>query len=212
MTIFAGINGAGKSTLYSFQKHIGDPNLGVRICPDEILLDFNGNWKSNRDIARSGTITIKKIHECIEEGFSFNWETTTIGFLTLKFLTMAKEKGFETHLNFIGVEDVELSIKRIKERVLNGGHGVPEDMVRLKHSHQFLNMDKTFPLLDTAMFYDNANCMEVVGTYHKNKLNIYNHKFNWVNGLQESFQKSLNPEPNSIIDVRMNNDDTISGM
>lgn len=213
MTLFIGTNGAGKSTLFYFLRHIGEPNLGVRICPDEILAAFKGNWKSNRDIAKSGTLTVSKIHECIDNNLSFNWETTTIGFLTLKFIAMAKEKGFKIHLNFIGVENVDLALKRVHERVLNGGHGVPDEIVRLRHSHQFLNLDKIFPLIDTAMFYDNSECMEVVGTYNQQKLNIFKHHVSWVNEVQESFEKSKATDKSpSVIDARMNSDDNISGM
>ena len=216
MTIFCGINGAGKSTLYSFLKHIGEPNLGVRICPDEILLDFNGCWKSSRDVARSGTLTVHKIQECIDNNISFNWETTLIGTSSLNYVMQAKEKGFKIHLNFIGVENVDLALRRIRERVLHGGHGVPEAMVRMRHSHQFLNMDKLFTLIDTAMFYDNSECMEIVGTYKDQKLNIYGHRVSWVNGLQESHQLSKESNNSSQKDEELNknndNDNTISGM
>ena len=75
-TIFTGVNGVGKSTLYNFLKSIGNSDLGVRICPDEILEANNGNWKSHCDLFTSGQITIEKINYCISNKISFNWLST----------------------------------------------------------------------------------------------------------------------------------------
>lgn len=212
MTIFSGINGAGKSTLYSFQIHIGEPNLGVRICPDEILLDFNGSWKSNRDIAKSGSLTVSKIHACIDKGLSFNWETTLIGLSSISFVERAKKNGFKIHLNFIGVEDVDLSLRRIAERVERGGHGVPEAMVRMRFENQFLNFHKLFPLIDTAMFYDNTQCMEVAGTYYNKKLNVYNHDLNWVKGLEKAYERSIEKDTSPTNNIVVEDDYSVSDM
>lgn len=72
LTIFAGINGAGKSTLYRFQNSIEQPHLGTRVCPDEILQDFNGDWKNNADVYKSGKLTLQRLTECFEQKQTFN--------------------------------------------------------------------------------------------------------------------------------------------
>ena len=105
---------------------------------------------------------------------------------------MAKEHGFKIHLNFIGVEKVDLPLARIKERVASGGHGVPEGMVKMRFQHQFLHMDKLLPLLDTAIFYDNTNCMEIAATYYDKNLNIYKPYLSWTNELEHCYE---NPNP-----------------
>ena len=78
LTIFAGINGAGKSTLYKFQKTTKVSDLGVRICPDEIVEEMGGDWTNFVDVVNSGKIAIRRIDDCIKNKQSFNWETTLI--------------------------------------------------------------------------------------------------------------------------------------
>ena len=38
----------------------------------------------------------------------------------------AKARGFEVRLVYIGTENVEINLARIRNRVLAGGHDVPE--------------------------------------------------------------------------------------
>ena len=40
---------------------------------------------------------------------------------------MANKKGYETTLLFIGTSSPGINVKRVKERVSQGGHDVPED-------------------------------------------------------------------------------------
>ena len=96
MTVFAGINGAGKSTLYRLQKLKGVQALGERICPDEILEDFHGDWQNVRDVSHSANIAIRKLHSCVNNRETFNWETTLITGFVIEFLKRAKQQGFKT--------------------------------------------------------------------------------------------------------------------
>lgn len=185
-TIFAGINGAGKSTLYDHLRSLGDADLGMRICPDEILQDFNGDWKSNRDIFKSGHIAIDKINFCIENGISFNWETTLVGHIGKRFIAEAKIKGFNVHLNFIGVDNVEQSLERIKYRVASGGHGVPEKLVRFRHERQSSTLVELLPTVDQSLLYNNSDTIEIVASYYDDTLHVYNYGISWLQQVEES--------------------------
>ena len=182
-TIFTGINGAGKSTLYNFLKSIGNSDLGVRICPDEILEANNGSWKSHYDLFNSGQITIEKINYCIAHKISFNWETTSIGRIGEKFIEVAKENGFDVHLNFIGVDNVEESIKRIQYRVQCGGHGVAEDLVRSRFEYQSKGLAKALPLVDKALLFNNRDTIQVAGSYFDTKLYVFDKNSSWMQEL-----------------------------
>lgn len=182
-TIFTGINGAGKSTLYDFQKSIGNSDLGVRICPDEILKENHGDWKSHCDLFNSGQLTIEKINYCISHKISFNWETTNIGRIGEKFIESARQNGFDIHLNFVGMDDVEESIKRIQYRVQCGGHGVPEDLVRARHQYQSKGLARALPLVDKALLFNNKDTIQVVGSYFDTQLYVYDNDSQWMQEL-----------------------------
>ena len=169
LTMFAGINGSGKSTLYALQQEKYHADMGVRICPDEILVENEGDWSDFKDVFESGRIAHERIEQCIAERQSFNWEFTLISNYVLKVIQKAKEEGYQIRLNFILMDDVNVSLQRIENRVKNGGHGIPEDVVRSRFARQLINMDTALPLIDMGVFFDNDDCLRVVGLSTRNQ-------------------------------------------
>ena len=90
-TIVAGVNGAGKSTLYQL-----DPDLKCenRVNADEILKESGGDWKNLADIFKAGKRAVTLLNSYIEEGVSFNQETTLCGNSVIRNITRAKENGY----------------------------------------------------------------------------------------------------------------------
>ena len=163
LTLFAGVNGSGKSTLFELQKRKYHADLGVRICPDEILVENNGDWKDYKDVYASGRVAHGMIDECISKKQSFNWEVTLITNFVLKVLRRAKEAGFQIRLNFLLMDDVNVALQRIDNRVKNGGHGIPEDVVRSRFERQLINLETAMTMIDLSMFYYNDKYLEVIG-------------------------------------------------
>ena len=196
LTIFAGINGAGKTTLYNF---LADGKLmdemGKRVCPDEILQDFKGDWRDDADLYKSSRIALKNIKENIEKKSSFNWETTLISATILRYIKQAKEQGFLITVNFIGVGALQQSLERIKMRIKKGGHGVDKHLVEKRFQRQFDNFRQVFDVADGIVFYDNEETMRVVGTFLKDKLYIAEHPPKWTESIMMEFLKRTKIEP-----------------
>lgn len=186
LTIFAGINGAGKTTLYKYERKFVGIDLGERINPDEIHAARVKVWKDYASVVKSGRIAINKIRHCIARKISFNWETTIITGTTLKFLREAKEAGFLIQLNFIGVQDVNLSLERIKQRVAKGGHDIPEEIVRGRFKNQFRHIPEALKYVDNALFLDNSRSMQVVATYLDKEFFVHDSSIPWVKQLNET--------------------------
>ena len=161
--MFAGINGAGKSTHYDLQQVKYNADLGVRVCPDDILVEYDGYWENYKDVYASGRIACKKINDCLAEKKSFNWEYTLVSDYVVKIMEKAKAAGYQIRLNFILVDDVQMSLDRVAERVKNGGHGIPEDVIRSRFDRQLINIDKALSLAEMSVFYDNKDYLRVVG-------------------------------------------------
>jgi len=190
LTIFAGINGVGKSTLYNFQKcRYYKEYMGERVNPDEILQNFNGDWREARDIMKSGRIAIQKIKECLEENKSFNWETTILSHYVISKMKEAKEKGYQVDLYFIGTHSVENSLNRIAKRVENGGHGIPEKLVKARFEKQFYNVDRAMNIADTVVFHDNEKVMKIVGIFYQNHLVYKDERCEWMENIYKSKQE-----------------------
>lgn len=68
----------------------------------------------------------------------------------------AKENGFYVHLNYIGVNSVEINLARVKARVKSGGHFIVEDIVKNRYQ---ISLDNLFLVLlhcDEIFIYDNS--------------------------------------------------------
>ena len=124
--IFAGVNGAGKTTLY--QSNIKIQNM-PRVNVDEIVRSF-GSWNSTKDIFRAGKIAVRSIKQYFSERISFNQETTLCGNSIVENIMKARELGYRIELYYVGLDSADLAVERVKNRVLNGGHGIPEKDIR----------------------------------------------------------------------------------
>jgi len=89
-------------------------------------------------------------------GQTFTFETVMSHPSKVKFLQEAKESGFKTYLYFIGIGSVETNINRVKERVLKGGHNVPEEKIRERYTKSLELLFDAVKNSDRAYIFDNS--------------------------------------------------------
>jgi predicted ABC-type ATPase len=68
----------------------------------------------------------------------------------------ARQRGFEIVLVYIGTENVEINLSRIRDRVLAGGHNVPENDVRRRYRRSFDNLPTAVERADHTILFDNS--------------------------------------------------------
>lgn len=123
--IIAGANGSGKSTLASELlpeeklEFLNADDIARAICPNNI--------ESIRITA--GKELLKRLENLFAEKKSFAIETTLAGSNHIKTIIKAKELKYNVALIYSFVDNPEICINRIKIRVLNGGHDIPDDDV-----------------------------------------------------------------------------------
>ena len=144
--LYAGVNGAGKSTLYR-TTHYQDTM--PRINTDEILREF-GDWRNTADLMKAGRIAIERLNSYLQEGITFNQETTLCGLTILRTIHRAKQLGSNYTM-------LEWILQRIAERVKMGGHGIPDRDVEKRFGESFRNLHEVIGLCDLAALYDNIN-------------------------------------------------------
>jgi predicted ABC-type ATPase len=59
-------------------------------------------------------------------------------------------------LVYIGTENVEINLARITNRVLAGGHDVPENDVRRRYQRSFENLPIALERADHTILFDNS--------------------------------------------------------
>ncbi len=150
--IIAGVNGAGKSTLYQINDSLKNiPRVNV----DEIVKDV-GDWKNLRDVFWAGKIAVKKIKQYMQDGNSFNQETTLCGKSIIKNILKAKELGYFIELHYVGVDSAQIAKDRVRHRVENGGHGIPEKDIEKRYTETFQQLNSILKECNLIAFYDNT--------------------------------------------------------
>jgi len=100
--------------------------------------------------------------ENLKMGNNFSFETVLSHPDKLAFIKRACKAGYHVYLYFISTDDVRVNIDRVKTRVRNGGHGVPEDKIRARYIRSLSLLYDTVKLCYKSYLFDNSdNTIEV---------------------------------------------------
>jgi predicted ABC-type ATPase len=139
-------------------------DLGHIIDVDKIAAE------SGRGPVGAGRAAIARIDGFLSAGASFTQETTLSGRRTEKLVKAARELGYFVRLFYIGLNSCEESVKRIKNRVEKGGHGIDSQTVKNRFNTRFDSLLKILPFCNEAHFYDNENGFVEVAEYRNGEL------------------------------------------
>lgn len=98
----------------------------------------------------------------METNQSFSFETVMSHVSKLDELVAAKEQGYKTYFYFICLDDPDLNISRIEDRVEKGGHNVDSQKVADRYSRTLENLLPAMKLADQCYLFDNSEEMKLV--------------------------------------------------
>ncbi|RRJ63256.1 hypothetical protein EHV15_10245 [Paenibacillus oralis] len=165
MTVFAGTNGAGKSTLSSQMRDW----IGEIVDPDRIALRLNPENPRSADLS-AGKEAIKRIRTLINFNNSFAVETTLSGTFFLRHMQLAKEKGYEIVMYYIGLQDVQMHIDRVASRVEQGGHWIAEEDIRWRYGQSLQNLEPAVGIANQLIIIDNTYEPTIIAEIQRNQL------------------------------------------
>lgn len=153
--VIAGCNGAGKTTAsFTLLPEILDCNEFVNA--DEIAKGISP-FNVDAVALESGRIMLKRINELLEEKKSFAFETTLSTKSYVSKIKAAKKNGYNVTLVFFWLRNDDLAVERVKVRVKEGGHNIPEKVVRRRYFAGLKNLFKLYlPLCDDWIVFDNS--------------------------------------------------------
>jgi predicted ABC-type ATPase len=155
IVIIAGPNGAGKTTFArEFLPREAD-------CPDFINVDLIAAGLSpfdpNQAALRAGRLMLEEIKRRVCTGRSFAFETTLSGRNYARLIPRWRMAGYHVKLIFLSLPAVDLALARVSSRVAQGGHDVPEEVVRRRFDAGLRNFENIYcELADTWVLYDNS--------------------------------------------------------
>lgn len=155
MYIIAGPNGAGKTTLsYTLLPEIF--RCDEFINADEIARGISP-LNPEKAALRAGRLMLSRMDELLKKGDSFAFETTLSTKSYAHFIKEAKANGYLVILLFLALDSVELAVQRVKTRVSEGGHNIPEEVIKRRFRNGLTNFfDLYEPIVDQWIFVDNS--------------------------------------------------------
>lgn len=170
--VIAGVNGSGKSSLYALSKDHFPSNW---INSDNIVRKIGGmeGWKDVKIQIAAGKQAIRDIDKNMEEGNSFVQETTLCEKSIFEKINSAKEKGYNIHLYYVGIENADLAKDRVKLRMINGGHGIPDKDIERRYGESLHNFKENINLFNDIHVYSNTSGMKLIFTVENNKFKIH---------------------------------------
>jgi predicted ABC-type ATPase len=154
--VLAGVNGAGKSSIGGAMLRSAGANY---FNPDEAaaaMIAANrglDQTKANAAAWRQGKRLLEK---AIDERLDFAFETTLGGSTMTRLLHEAASQGFEVRVWYVGLASPEEHIARVAHRVSQGGHHIPETVIRRRWRHSRQNLIQLLPQLTEVRVYDNS--------------------------------------------------------
>lgn len=154
--MIGGPNGAGKTTasMVLLPKYL---EVFEFVNADEIAHGINPLRSETAQIT-AGRIMIERINDLINTRKSFAFETTCAGQHHLETLQKCRDAGYTVNLVFYWLPSEEMAIQRVKYRVQQGGHDIPEATIRRRYKAGLHNLiHRYLPMVDTALVLDNSN-------------------------------------------------------
>ncbi len=155
MYIIAGCNGAGKTTAsYSVLPEM----LGCRefVNADEIAKGLSPFNPENQAI-EAGRLMLQRMELLLHDGEDFAFETSLATRTYANFVRKAQQKGYFVSLLFFWLPTPEQAIQRVAMRVSEGGHNIPEAVIRRRYVKGLSNLRRLYmPICDYWIIYDNS--------------------------------------------------------
>lgn len=106
---------------------------------------------------RSARLILGRWRELLAMRRDFAFESTLSGRTYASMLAEAKKAGYRIRLAYLWLPHVRLSLQRVRQRHLKGGHNVPSRDVRRRFVPSLVNFFRRYlPLVDEALLFDAA--------------------------------------------------------
>jgi predicted ABC-type ATPase len=178
--VLAGPNGAGKSTL--FRALVADnvlsknlPFINADIYERNNLGDIS-DLDARSEAARAWADSERS--RLLASRVSFVSETVFSHPSKLTLISQALTNGFLVVLYIVAVDNPELLLKRVEQRVKEGGHAVSADRILSRYPKTLKNLHAAIRMASVSYLYDSSTdsvdidaVLSLVAIYQPNKAN-----------------------------------------
>jgi predicted ABC-type ATPase len=143
LVVVGGPNGSGKTTFaLEYAKTHRYPYIGADMIAERLK---TGSIEDAR--LQAGRVFLAEVSAEIDGKGTFVVESTLSGLTLKRVLAKARKAGYDVSILFLYLGSADACVARIHERVLKGGHPVPERDVRRRFSRSIKNFWHDYRLL-----------------------------------------------------------------
>lgn len=155
ISIIAGPNGSGKSTCGPaiLKEHF---QISEFVNADTIASGLSAFQPGDVAIEAS-RIMLKRLKLLANRKANFAFETTLASRTFAPWISKIKKNGYHFTLVYFWLQNEDLAIERVAERVRLGGHNVPVETIRRRYKSSIRNFFSLYQsLADNWCIYDNS--------------------------------------------------------
>lgn len=154
--IIAGPNGAGKTT-FAREFLPGEAQCPVFVNADLIAAGLSP-FAPEVAAIKAGRIMLAEIDDHVAHGRSFALETTLSGRAYAAKILKWRARGYQVSLFFLRLPTAEMAIERVQLRVSQGGHNIPEQVIRRRFDAGLACFESIYkPAVTNWFLYDNQH-------------------------------------------------------
>lgn len=153
--IIAGPNGAGKTTFA--REFLPQEASCLTFINADLIAQGLSPFRPEEAAVRAARLMLEMIGECVKRKESFAIETTLSGRTYARMIPHWKQAGYQVALFFLQLPYEDLAVARVADRVAQGGHHIPEPVIRRRFHAGIANFHALYkPLVDRWKLYDSS--------------------------------------------------------
>ena len=153
-TIVMGCNGAGKSAW----KRLNYDRLPYPYIDQDGIAGGFGDWNNERNRQQVRHLVDEHIEKYVAHRLDWGMESTFSGRPGVAMVDRVQKAGYRIEGIYIGTDDPQINIDRIKYRVFVGsGHHVDPERIPNRYSHSLSNLYHNLEKFDDLELIDNSS-------------------------------------------------------
>jgi len=151
--IIAGPNGAGKTT-FAREFLPAEGNCPTFINADLIAQGLSP-FRPEAMAVEASRLMLERVRQTVANREDFAVETTLAGRAYLRMIREWRAAGYPVELMFLQLPSAELAVERVRQRVAQGGHNIPEPDIRRRFERGIPNFRQHYrSLVDAWQVFD----------------------------------------------------------
>jgi predicted ABC-type ATPase len=158
--ILAGPNGAGKTT---FAREFVRKELGYKhFVNADLIAAGMSPFEPELAAIAAGRVMLNQISHLVKARENFVVETTLSGIGYARHISHWRASGYRVSLIFLSLKSANIALKRVRNRVKQGGHSIPDDVIKRRFIAGLENFNTIYKdLVDDWQVLDNTGTVPI---------------------------------------------------